>query len=90
MTCKKTHQEEKAATGDVGITLFIWCWPGTAEGRPAPRSAASRGERGRGRRGVERRWPRARDRAVRGAAHLALPLRARSPSLRVKQRKLHN
>lgn len=43
MTCKKTHQEIKAATGDAGVTLFICCWPGTAEGRPAPRSAAGRG-----------------------------------------------
>lgn len=46
VTCKKTHQEEKAATGDVGDTLFIRCRPGTAAARPArgrPRRARRRG-----------------------------------------------
>lgn len=46
LTCKKPPQEEKAGTGDSGVTLFIWCRPGTAPGLPQAAGPAGR-ERGR-------------------------------------------
>lgn len=75
---QENPQEEKAGTGDSRGTLFIWCWPGTAKGLPqAPRPRGARpGPAGRG----AAVGP---GQAVRGAAHLALPLRARSPPPRV-------
>lgn len=75
VTCKKPHQEEQAAIGDVGVTLFIGCWPGTAEGCPAPGSGASRGcAAGAGRAAVAAG-------PLCEAAHLALPLRALSAAV---------
>lgn len=36
VTCKKTHQEEKAATGDVGVTFIYLVWAGYSGGASCP------------------------------------------------------
>lgn len=85
LTCKKPPRKKRQGQGTRGSLLFIWCWPGTAEGLP-------QGPRPRG----ARPGPAGRGEAAGRGKRCAEPLTLSCPCAHArgrcvfKQRKLHN